>query len=72
MPEKQINIKWVEDRALYFKQKFNEEAKNFSWLMEHGGGMDNIHMLDTIRRLHMLYLECAAHEEVAKTASGKW
>jgi len=61
----------VEERAKTFRKRFDAEAENFMWIIKHGGGMDNIHILQTIRNLHTLYLETAAHEEVARSAAGK-
>lgn len=59
-------VSFTKYRKEVLEAQFNENAKQFSWIMEHGGGMKNIHMLDIIRRLNFLYTDIAAHTDALR------
>lgn len=49
------------------EKEFEEASKNFIWQTQQGGGIKNIHMLDTIRRLNFLYTDIAAHYDAIRS-----
>jgi hypothetical protein len=48
------------------QEDFHSEAAKFMHIMTNGGGLKNMHMEDTIRRLNVLYLQIAAHLDAAR------
>jgi hypothetical protein len=49
------------------ERQFKETSDRFIWQTQQGGGINNIHMLDTIRALQFLYLEIAAHRDALRS-----
>lgn len=51
-------------------EDFQSEAAKFSHMMTAGGGIRNMGMLDTLRRLQFIYLQVAAHLDAARDMAG--
>ncbi len=51
-------------------EDFQAEGAKFSHMMANGGGIRNMGMMDTIRRLQFIYLQVAAHLDAAKDING--
>ncbi len=64
------NKTWVEVQHDQCLKAFNQQADNFLWMMKDGGGIKNIHMLETLRELEWLYLKGAAYGRAAEDAKG--
>jgi hypothetical protein len=59
---------WVEAQAKHQEEAFNKLSKDLIWQLTIGGGISNVHILDTLRQLEWLYLTCAAYRAAAKDA----
>lgn len=65
---KKINPEdWAKIRLESLERLFKEKSDQFIWQTQQGGGIKNIHMLDTIRDLQMLYLQIAAHHDALRS-----
>jgi hypothetical protein len=53
------------------QEDFQSEAAKFMHVMTNGGGLKNMHMGDTIRRLNYIYLQIAAHLDAARDINGQ-
>ena len=53
------------------QEDFHNEAGKFLHIMANGGGLKNMHMSETIRRLNLLYLQIAAHLDAARDINGQ-
>ncbi len=60
-------ISFTKFRLECLEKEFEEASKNFIWQTQQGGGLKNIHMLDTIRRLNFLYTDIAAHRDALRS-----
>lgn len=58
---------FVEQRLDQLHGAFEKQAGQFRHLMEHGGGVNNVWMLDTLRSLQMLYLQISAHHDARRS-----
>ena len=52
---------WVGTMRKNAEKEFNAKADEFVHIMKNGGGVYNIHMLDSIRDLQWLYNKLAAY-----------
>jgi hypothetical protein len=43
------------------EKEFNAKAENFITIMQHGGGVKNLHMLEAIQDLQWLYNKLGAY-----------
>lgn len=53
------------------QEDFQSEAAKFMHIMANGGGIKNMQMSETIRRLNILYLQIAAHLDAARDINGQ-
>ncbi len=53
------------------QEDFHNEAAKFMHMMANGGGLKNMHMSETIKRLNLLYLQIAAHLDAARDVDGQ-
>lgn len=69
--KKKITLEQAVSFTTYRKEslerEFDEAAKNFTWMMQNGGGIKNIHMLDVIRKMNFLYTQIAAHYDALRS-----
>lgn len=49
------------------QNQFKDASTRFVWQSQQGGGIHNIHMLDTIRELNSLYTQIAAHLDALRS-----
>ncbi len=70
--KKAANISFTKYRLDTLQKQFIEASKQFVWITSTGGGAKNIHMLDTIKNLHLLYLDIAAHSDALRSIEGKF
>ena len=52
-------------------ENFQSEAAKFAHIMTHGGGILNMGMADTLRKLNYLYMQVAAHVDAARDIDKK-
>lgn len=52
---------WTEHALNQHKKSFDHNAEQLIWQLKHGGGLKNIHLIDTIRALEASYLVCCAY-----------
>lgn len=48
-------------------RQFKTTSERFIWQTQQGGGISNIHMLDTIRELNVLYTDIAVHRDALRS-----
>lgn len=60
-------LSFVKFRLDSLERQFKETSDRFIWQIQQGGGINNIHMLDTIRALNFLYAEIAAHRDALRS-----
>jgi hypothetical protein len=64
-------VSFTQFRLERLENQFKEASDKFIWQTQQGGGIDNIHMLDTIRALNNLYLDIAAHRDALRSLQVK-
>lgn len=52
------------------QEDFHNETAKFMHVMSNGGGLKNMNLGETIRRLNFLYLQIAAHLDAARDVDG--
>lgn len=60
-------LSFIKFRLDGLERQFKETSDRFIWQTQQGGGINNIHILDTIRALNFLYTEIAAHRDVLRS-----
>lgn len=68
---KKVPTNFIEYCALSQEDQFNAIAEDFIHIQREGGGIDNVHMLDTIRRLEMLLIGRNAFKMAAEEIKPK-
>ena len=48
------------------QESFHTEAAKFAHIMNNGGGLNNLTLHDTIKNIHLIYLNIAAHLDAAR------
>jgi hypothetical protein len=61
------SVSFLKYRLDTLKKEFEEKSREFIWQTQHGGGIQNIHMLHTIRDLNFLYTDIAAHIDALRS-----
>jgi hypothetical protein len=60
-------VSFTKYRLERLEAQFKEVSERFIWQTQHGGGINNIHMLDSIRQLNFLYTNIAAHHDALRS-----
>lgn len=53
------------------EKQFKEESAKFITMTNHGDGINNLFMLDTINSLRFIYAKIAAYRDVLRSLEGK-
>lgn len=61
------SVSFLKYRLDNLKKDFEKKSEEFIWQTQHGGGINNIHMLYTIRDLNSLYTNIAAHVDALRS-----
>ena len=61
------SVSFIKYRLEGLERQFKEMSDKFIWQTQQGGGIQNIHMLDTIRALNFLYTDIAAHRDALRS-----
>lgn len=64
-------MSFLEHQLNLVRDSFNRESKQFQYMMEHGGGVNNLHMYSTLHNLQWLYQRIAALEEANRLRKDK-
>lgn len=60
-------VSHIQNRLESLERRFKETSDNFIWQTQQGGGINNIHMMDTINSLKFLYTDIAAHRDALRS-----
>jgi hypothetical protein len=60
-------ISFTQFRKECLEKEFEECSKRLIWQLTQGGGLKNIHILNTIRELDSLYRDVAVHSDALRS-----